>query len=60
MELDRFYQLDKRDYVKGLAQFCIDHPQNKYNLSARDDDHFGEAYHDYWANFCYNLSSEKS
>lgn len=61
MELDRFYKIETRTLVRNLAQFCTDHPKNKYNLEARDDcNHFGEAYHDYWANFCYNLSTEKS
>lgn len=56
MELDRLFEIDKKDFQNRLAQFSIDNPNNKYALYARDNSHFGEAYHSYWADFCYKIS----
>jgi hypothetical protein len=55
MELDNFAQIDRRDFIRTLAEFCIKNPDNQFSLSARDGDHFGEAYHEYWANFCHEM-----
>jgi hypothetical protein len=60
MELDRFFEIDKKDLQNKLAQFSIDNPNNKYALYARDNAHFGEAYHSYWADFCYKISQEEN
>ena len=60
MELDRFFEIDTEDFQNKLAQFSIDNPNNKYALYARDNSHYGEAYHSYWADFCYKISQEEN
>ena len=59
MELDRFFEINKKDFQNKLTQFSIDNPNNKYALYARDNSHYGEAYHSYWADFCYKISQGK-
>ena len=56
MELDRLFEINTEDLLNKLTQFSIDNPNNKYSLYARDNSHYGEAYHSYWADFCYNIS----
>lgn len=60
MQLDRLFEINKKDLQNKLAQFCMDNPNNKYALYARDNAHFGEAYHSYWADFCYKISQEEN
>lgn len=56
MELDRLFEINTEDFLNKLTQFSIDNPNNKYPLYARDNSHYGEAYHSYWADFCYKIS----
>ncbi len=52
---DTFYKYNPKD----CAQFIIDYKKNnkdkKFLEMARDDDHLGIAYHEYWANFIYGV-----
>jgi hypothetical protein len=59
MALNRLFKINDKDLAQSVAEYSIKNVENKYALLARDDVHFGEAYHEYWANFCYNLYLEE-
>lgn len=59
MALNRLFKTNDKHLAQFVGEYSIKNIENKYTLLARDDVHFGEAYHEYWANFCYNLYLEE-
>ena len=55
MPLNNFYPTSRDDMINFISQNFIDSSANPNMLKARDKKHFGEAYHEYWSRFCYNL-----
>ena len=53
--LDSF--IDINDEAK-IAQYAIDHSEDKYTLNARDNIHYGTAFHNVWAEAMYNRYME--
>lgn len=58
MELERFFKIDQELLKEKVTEYCTNNPNNKNAITARDKKHFGEAYHEFWADFCYNLYKE--
>lgn len=55
MDLDSYFEIDINDITKFISEYCIDNPSDEFAIKARDNSHYGTAYHKYWSNFCYNL-----
>ena len=60
MDLNRFFKMDKNVLDANVEKFCIRYPDNEYAIRARDGTHFGEAYHEFWANLYYSLYKQGS
>ena len=60
INLNRFFEIDKNVLDASVEKFCIRYPDNEYAISARDGAHFGEAYHEFWANIYYSLYKQGS
>lgn len=48
-----FYPIDNAKVLEHCAQYVLDNKGKKFLIKARDNDHHGIAFHDYWANFIY-------
>ena len=59
VKLNRVFLGQNDNLVNGIAKVCMDSNKREYMLKARDNSHYGEAYHIYWSDFCYSLYKEK-
>jgi hypothetical protein len=48
-----FYLIDNDELSEYCAQYVLDNKGKSFLIKARDKDHHGIAFHDYWANFIY-------
>lgn len=55
MDLNNYFEINKNDLIQFISKYSIDNPQDKFAIKARDNSHYGTAYHEYWSNFCYSL-----
>jgi len=55
MDLNNYFEVNKNDLIQFVSEYSIDNPQDEFAIKARDNSHYGTAYHEYWSNFCYNL-----
>jgi hypothetical protein len=55
VKLGRVFMHKNQDLVDSVAKICSDSTKKDYLLKARDNSHYGEAYHTYWSYFCYSL-----
>ena len=55
MELTRYFETDDNVINEFVAEYSVDNPTDKFTITARDNIHYGTAYHEYWSRFCYNL-----
>jgi len=46
---DTFYYFNKKNMENFILEYVKNNKNDKYALKARDKDHFGTAYHEYWA-----------
>ena len=49
-----FYKINENDLYNYVFDKIKNNKDNKYMEFARDGEHYGIAYHDYWADFIYN------
>ena len=49
-----FYEVDLDKLLGSVFDYKIKNPDDEYVEFARDNEHFGIGYHQYWANFLYN------
>jgi hypothetical protein len=50
---DSFYEINNKEVLDYCAKYVLNNKNKKYLIKARDNDHHGIAFHDYWANFSY-------
>jgi hypothetical protein len=50
-----YYDISQDDLFAYIVKYKKDNKNDKYYELARDDDHFGTAYHQYWSDFFYKL-----
>jgi hypothetical protein len=55
-----FYSIDFKDMTDFVFNYAENNRGTNYLTKARDDMHYGVAYHEYWANFIYNTYCERS
>lgn len=55
MDLDRFFITDMKAINEFVQQYAIDHPDDKYSITGRDNLHYGTGYHEYWSNYFYDM-----
>ena len=51
---DTFYKIDENKIVNWVNDYIQQNKEKKYLEFARDTEHYGIAYHEYWAEFIYN------
>ena len=52
---DTYYDIDQEDLFSYVIEYKNNNKDDQYYEIARDNDHFGTAYHRYWSDFLYNL-----
>jgi hypothetical protein len=50
-----FYRFNKKELDNHLFTFCHDNKGASNLLKAKDNDHWGIAYHDYWSSKLYEV-----
>jgi hypothetical protein len=50
-----FYKINTKEKQDFIFNYIQKNKKNKYAEIARDGDHPGEAYHEYWSNFIYEI-----
>jgi hypothetical protein len=50
-----FYEIDKNKMIDFVFDYIENNKKNQYLEKARDNEHFGIAYHEYWSNFIYEI-----
>lgn len=50
---DSFYPIDSEKVVQHCADYVLNSKDKRFLIKARDRDHHGIAFHDYWAKFIY-------
>jgi hypothetical protein len=50
-----FYKTKKDDLFDTVLEYEKNNKDIEYAVLARDQEHFGVGYHDYWSNFIYNV-----
>ena len=48
-----FYEIDQKDMILNISKYIEKNKDKKYLEVARDGDHYGIAFHQYWADFIY-------
>ncbi len=53
-----FYKIDSDTLLDFVYEYKNNFPNDVYSVVARDGDHFGTAFHEYWYNFIYSKYEE--
>jgi hypothetical protein len=53
INFDSFYAINTKEVFDYCENYVLNNKNKKYLIKARDNDHHGIAFHDYWANFIY-------
>jgi hypothetical protein len=53
INFDSFYAINTKEVFDYCENYVLNNKNKKYLIKARDKDHHGIAFHDYWANFIY-------
>lgn len=58
--IDRFYSYAEEEMINFVTQYEIENPDKKYLRVARDRQHYGVAFNEFWSDFMYRKYKEEN
>ena len=60
LNLETYYQFQDKDLFSHIEEYKKNNPNRLCIEKAMDNQHYGVAYHDFWAKFVYEKFMEKN